>query len=91
MASFTLEIPNDVVGRVVDGIAYQHKYQDELTDPDTGDTIPNPETKAAYSKRMLKRWVRENVKAWEATQAAQTAASGAANDADSATDGITVT
>ena len=81
MASYTITIPDNIVSRVIDGIAYQHKYQDEIDDPSTpGEVIPNPESKVAFAKRMNKRWIRENVKAWETNLAKATAGEQAASE-----------
>ena len=58
--------------RILDGVCYQHGYQDQVED-ENGGLVDNPETKGEFAKRMAKRWVRENVKAYEANAAAQTA------------------
>lgn len=72
--SFSWEVTAANLTRIIDGIAYQHNYQDEIEDPaKPGETIPNPKTKAEYADEMAWRWVKENVKAYEANQAADTA------------------
>jgi len=92
MASYTVTIPDNILGRVIDGIAYQHKYQDMIRDPNDPDLmIPNPESKVVFVKRMNKEWIQINVKAWEANLAGDAASEAAQDDADDATDPIDVT
>ena len=69
---FEFTVSTETKTRIVDGIAYQHGYQDQVED-ENGDLIDNPESRAVYAKRMAKRWIRENVKAWEVNQEAKTA------------------
>lgn len=70
--SFTTTTAN--ITRAIQGVAYQNKYQDEIDDPDNpGEMIPNPETKAQFAKRMIKEYIINNVRAWEANQAADAA------------------
>lgn len=72
--SFSWEVTAANKARIIEGISGQHDYPDEVSDPDNPlELIPNPETKAQYAKRMAKRWVMENVKAFEADLAANTA------------------
>lgn len=69
--------------RIVDGIAYQHGYEDEIEDPENpGQMIPNPEGKGQFALRMAKRWVKECIKAWEASEAAEAARIAALEDAE---------
>lgn len=82
MGSITLSWDAQYDQRIVDGIAYQHGYQDEIEDPETGEAIPNPETKAQFAKRMARQWVKECIIAWEATQAAEQARQDAIADAE---------
>jgi len=91
MATYTVTIPSNILTRVIDGIAYQHKYHDNIPDPnDPSNTIPNPESKIDFAKRMNRDWIRTNVRAWEANEAADDARETAISDADVATDPLTV-
>jgi nucleoid-associated protein YgaU len=83
MGSVTISWDAQYDQRVIEGIAYQHGYQDMIEDPENpGQMIPNPETKAQFAKRMAQRWVKECIKAWEATQAAEQARQDALEDAE---------
>lgn len=75
LLEFSLEV-GDNRTRIIDGIAYQHGYQDEI------DGEANPETKGEFVKRMVIRWVKENVKAYEANKAAIEARDAAIANAD---------
>jgi len=79
----TINIPDPISQRVIDGIAYQHSYKDQVHDPETGTDIDNPETKGQYTKRMLILWAKDNVKSWEANQATDAARQTAIDSADS--------
>lgn len=68
----TITIPDNMVTRVIDGVAGQNNYQETVQDDD-GYEIPNPETKGQFVKRMVRQYLKENVKAWEANQAASSA------------------
>lgn len=83
MALISITIPDAQLTRVVDGIAGQYNYQAmvpgaALSDP----PVTNPETKNAFVKRMMIKWVKESVKAWEATQASNTARDTAITNAE---------
>jgi hypothetical protein len=83
MGSVTISWDAQYDERVIDGIAYQHGYRDEIEDPENpGEFIPNPETKAQFARRCARRWVKECIKAWEATQAAEQARLAAIEDAE---------
>ena len=53
--------------RIINGLAYQHGYQDTIEVD--GEMVPNPEAKGEFCKRMTKEWIRANVRAYEANQA----------------------
>ncbi len=59
-------IPDQLVSRVIDGMAGQNGYQAFL---DEGQTEPNPESKSQFAKRMVREYIKNNVIAWEANQA----------------------
>lgn len=83
MASFNFTIADDDVSRVVDGFAYQYKYQDNIDDPENpGFTIPNPESKTAHAKRRVREFITQTVKAAESKQAAEAARATALNAAN---------
>jgi len=68
--SFSWTVSAENKTRIINGIAYQHGYQDQIEDPDNPEQmIPNPEGKGAFCKRMTKEWIRANVRAYEANQA----------------------
>ena len=57
--------------RIINGLAYQHGYQDTIEVD--GEMVPNAESKGAFCKRMTKDWIKANVRAYEANQAANAA------------------
>ena len=70
--SWTMTAENKT--RVIEGIAMQHGYQDQIADPDNeGEMIANPESKGDFALKMTKQWIIENVKAYEANKAAEEA------------------
>ncbi len=69
----TLTIPNDKIDIILDTFALQYNYQDELTqfDPSTGEptgTIPNPEGKGAFTKRMFIRVLKREMKEYRRSE-----------------------
>lgn len=58
--------------RALDGVVYQNGYQDTITDAE-GKTIANPVTKAQYLNQIFTDFIKNNIKAWEANSAAETA------------------
>ncbi len=69
MAQIIINIPNAVVNRVVNGLCGQFGYNEYLEDGVT----PNPETPAQFAKQVVVQFVKNGVKAWEASQAAEQA------------------
>ena len=69
--TFEFEVSAENKTRIIDGIAFQCGYTDQVEVDE--EMVDNPESKAAFCKRMAKSWVRDNVRAWEANQAADTA------------------
>jgi hypothetical protein len=89
VANISITIPDAQLTRVIDGIAGQHNYQITVPAPNPLDPpVPNPETKSQFAKRMMIKWAKENVKAWEATLAANAARDTAVSSAEST---ITIT
>ena len=78
--TFELTVDADKKDRILSGLAYQHNYQDQVEVD--GEMVDNPESKGAFVKRMVIRWVKENVKAYEANEAVKTARDTAIADAD---------
>ena len=79
LLEFSLEV-GDKKTRIINGIAGQHGYQDEVEVDEV--MVPNPETKGEFVKRMVIGWVKENVKAYEVNLASKTARETAIADAD---------
>jgi len=84
MAQFCVEIPDDKLNEVLTALGAQYRYQATVTnpdfnaelpeDPDTNpSTITNPENLAQFVNRMTRQWIIENVKAYNAKQAAAAA------------------
>lgn len=67
MATITISIPASITTRVIDGVSGQYGYQTLIN----GEA--NPETKTQFATRMARTWVKESVKAYEATLAANNA------------------
>jgi hypothetical protein len=76
MAKITINIPDTKLQRILNGLAYQYGYQDEIEQPGPGrrDTkVPNPETKQQFVRRMLKRLIIQAVQQYESNEAAEQA------------------
>lgn len=83
MATISFTIPDAILARVNDGIAKFHNYQDQIPDPgDPASTIPNPETKAQFNKRMIKETVKNWVVQSETNDGAITARDTARTEVD---------
>lgn len=67
MATITITVPNPVVPRINDAFAATYQYQSEI------DGAPNPETKSQFTQRMIRKYVKEIVKAHEAHAAGEAA------------------
>jgi hypothetical protein len=75
MATITITIPDSVAIRVRDGYCYQNGYTDTIhvLENDAWVDIPNPETKAAFMKRMILTHIKRSVILYEADTAAEAA------------------
>ena len=85
MASITLTFSDAVATRVLTALAAHYGYPPTVEDPPASGTfIPNPETRAAFVKRMIALELKRKVVAYEALAAARTAedAAGAAADSE---------
>ena len=72
MPSITIDVPSSSdLTRVVDAICGTYNYQANI--PNNGGTVPNPETKNQYSKRMVAEFLKKLTRTWEKQQAEKTA------------------
>lgn len=55
---YTITIPSNCVDDLVNGICYDFGYQENVPDSEGG-TIPNPESKNDFAKRIHKEWLRQ--------------------------------
>lgn len=58
MVNITITIPDELIDNLIEAFCYWYNYQEIIHDVDLGD-IPNPETKAQFTKRMVKEYVRD--------------------------------
>jgi hypothetical protein len=67
MATISIDIPNGTqVARFIAAFAGTFQYQDQIPDPNNPVAlIPNPETKAAFAQRMLRKMAKDVIKQWE--------------------------
>jgi hypothetical protein len=74
MANITITIPVDKEDWVLEGLAIRFGYQDAVDNPDFDDqqpvdsetnplTIPNPETKPKFAKRMIIHMIKNEANA----------------------------
>jgi hypothetical protein len=54
---FTVDIPNDCLDDLIDGLCHDGGYQ-ELVPDEEGGTMPNPVSKAAFAKEEHAKWLR---------------------------------
>lgn len=79
MATLVITVPDAQVQRVLDAFAATYSYSATIPDPaNEGQTLPNPETKTQFCRRMLRRYIVDVVKAYESTSAAEAARTTAA-------------
>ncbi len=82
MATWTIVVPPSVDQELIDSICLNFDYQDTVMDE--ADSIPNPESKGQFAKRMtIKKWFKGNIKI------ARNKASGEQNETDTETLDIT--
>lgn len=72
MASINLTIPNDKIQRIITAFTSEYGYQATVTDAE-GNVTANPETEAAFTKRMVVEHVKQVTKTYEGNLAAGTA------------------
>jgi hypothetical protein len=72
MAQLTLTIPDALLTRVTAGICGLHGHRDTIGDAE-GKQIANPETKAAFLKRIIMQKIKRDVLEWEGNEAQRAA------------------
>lgn len=80
-----LTIPDNKAQRIVNGICGTFGYQDTIDDLDDNSmprSVPNPETKTQFSKRMLYKMIKDAVMAWESARDAEAARLAAISDVE---------
>ena len=87
MAKITFNVPDNQLNTVMDALAYFYGYQSEvkkdLTDGSGGiTTIPNPETKKAFVRRMIAEEIKYKVRQAKSEIAAIQASNEAAKNVD---------
>lgn len=75
MADITFVIPDNVLSRVIDGVAYANGYEDTI---DSGnqlqpELVPNPESKVDFARRMIREYIKHCVQTHEVKKAAEEA------------------
>ena len=80
MASFSIEIPDDQVDRVITAMCANYHYQAQISNPDFApalemeedydpstnpETIDNPETQDAFANRMVREYLQNNTAAYK--------------------------
>lgn len=64
MAIFSIEIADDDVIRVINSVAANYNYEDYILN-DSGELIPNPESKYVFANRMVREFLSDHVKKHE--------------------------
>lgn len=67
MAIFSVDIADQDVDRVINSICVNYNYQSTIINQDG--TSPNPETKAQFANRMVRKFLSDNVKRYEVSEA----------------------
>jgi len=72
--SFSFDTGSVPTSRITNALATNYGYQATIPDPQNPEsTIANPETKAQFAQRMVKKFLIDNVKAAEINAARVTA------------------
>ena len=84
MAVFSLEIADEDVQRVLDAVCANYRRVEMVANPDwiegvegLPEEIENPETKAQFTNRMVRRFLSEHVQSYELELARSQAAAAA--------------
>lgn len=64
MAQITLNIPNNKIDLILSAITETYNYSEFITD-ENGDLIPNPISKAEFSKGVLINYIKDIVKGYK--------------------------
>jgi len=72
MAQITINIPDNILTRVIAGVAYDNGYRDQLLD-ENNQPYTNPETKSQFSRKVIIRFIKNSVKSFERNQAVESA------------------
>ena len=64
MAIFSIEIADEDVVRVVNSVAANYNYEDYILN-NSGELIPNPESKYVFANRMVREFLSDHVKKHE--------------------------
>lgn len=93
MASWTMEIDNAVAQSLINAICSTYGYQEKILDPqDPTKEINNPETKAQFSKGIVKNFLKEVYIGYKINIAKDAAQTTAESDAETEiTNKITLT
>lgn len=80
MAQFSIEIADEDVSRVMDAISANYGWEANIPNPDydpddpnSAETIENPENKYVFTNKMVRQFLSEHVKAYEIDVAKATA------------------
>lgn len=74
MSTISIDIPDAQATRILNSFAAAQGYQAQVPDLAlAGVFIPNPEGKAAFAKRKVAEWVKNQVTAAESAAAAKSA------------------
>ena len=57
MADLTFTIPDEYLGDVIEAMAFNYGYQDNVID-ENGSIIPNPQTKVQFAKTTIRNIIR---------------------------------
>jgi len=71
--NFSFTVPDGMVPAILEKFSDHHGYQELIpSNPDdpSGDQIPNPQTRAAFSKQKVASFIKESVKARRSEDAA---------------------
>ncbi len=77
MTTITINIPDNITNRVINGFAKRYNYSATLEGGE-----PNPETKAQFAKRKVIEFIKQAVREAEIHEASNAAATTAGNSAD---------
>jgi hypothetical protein len=71
MAIFSVEIADEDVERVINAVANNYNYQEEIIDSDNR-LVENPESKYVFANRMVRKFLSDHVKRYELELAKKT-------------------